>query len=89
MSMENRDFSPRDLIVNVLPPVEAESAEILSAAFAALPDACYLFDTERADVTLSELRAAYVPIKSFRTRTGIQFEIVEAGVARWKEWAGR
>ncbi|MDT5122280.1 MAG: hypothetical protein QOC96_1762 [Acidobacteriota bacterium] len=45
--MENRDFSPRDLIVNALLPAEAESAEVLSAAFAALPDACYLFDTER------------------------------------------
>lgn len=31
----------------------------------------------RPDVTLASLRAAYAPIKAFRTRTGIQFEIVE------------
>jgi hypothetical protein len=49
----------------------------------------YIFDRERPDATLAKLQAAYTPIKAFRTRSGISFEIVEAGVARWKEWAGR
>lgn len=37
----------------------------------------YRFDDERADVTLAELRKAYAPIKAFRTRTGISFDIYE------------
>ncbi len=37
----------------------------------------YRFDDEREDVTLAELRKAYAPIKAFRTRCGIDFEIVE------------
>lgn len=45
--MEQTNFSTSDLIVKILPPVEAESGEALNAAFAALPDACYLFDTEQ------------------------------------------
>lgn len=36
----------------------------------------YRFDDERADVTAAELLAAYRPIKAFRTRSGLQFEIV-------------
>lgn len=32
---------------------------------------------DREDVTKARLKAAYSPIKAFRTRTGIQFEIVE------------
>ncbi len=38
----------------------------------------YRFDDERADVTTAELRKAYAPIKAFRTRSGIHFDIVEA-----------
>ena len=38
----------------------------------------YRFDDERADATLEELRAAYRPIKAFRTRSGLSFDIVEA-----------
>lgn len=45
--MEQTDFSTPNLAVNILPPVERESAEVLNAIFAGLPDACYLFDTER------------------------------------------
>jgi hypothetical protein len=37
----------------------------------------YLFDTERKDVTEAEYKKALVPIKAFRTRTGIKFEIEE------------
>jgi hypothetical protein len=35
------------------------------------------FDRERGDATYAKLRAAYVPLKSFRTRRGIAFDIVE------------
>jgi hypothetical protein len=35
------------------------------------------FDDERKDVTVAKLRQAYAPIKAFRTRTGLAFEIVE------------
>lgn len=35
------------------------------------------YDDERADATPEKLRAAYSPIKAFRTRSGIAFEIVE------------
>lgn len=43
------------------------------------------FDDEREDVTEKALKAAYVPIKSFRTRhakDGIDFEIVEPWVKK-------
>lgn len=33
-------------------------------------------DGEREDATADELRAAYRPLKSFRTRSGLPFEIV-------------
>ncbi len=33
------------------------------------------FDTERADVTEAKLRAAYSPLKAFRTRSGLDFHI--------------
>lgn len=36
------------------------------------------FDTERDDVTLAAYRAALRPVKSFRTRQGATFEVVEA-----------
>lgn len=36
------------------------------------------FDDERADATPALLRAAYTPIKTFRSRQGLEFEIVEA-----------
>lgn len=32
---------------------------------------------DREDATVAALKAAYSPIKAFRTRTGVQFEIVE------------
>lgn len=38
----------------------------------------YRFDSERTDATESELKAALKPIKAFRTRSGLEFEIVEA-----------
>lgn len=38
----------------------------------------WIFDDERADATAAELRKAYAPIKSFRTRSGLSFDIVEA-----------
>jgi hypothetical protein len=38
----------------------------------------YRFDNDREDVTISEYRKALGPIKSFRTRHGADFEIVEA-----------
>ena len=37
----------------------------------------WIFDTEREDATVAELRRAYVPLKAFRTRFGADFEIVE------------
>jgi hypothetical protein len=37
----------------------------------------YRFDDERADATAAELRKAYAPIKAFRTRSGLTFEIVD------------
>lgn len=37
----------------------------------------YRFDSEREDATVAELRKALAPIKAFRTRSGIAFEIVE------------
>lgn len=45
--MEQTDFFPKDLISHHLPSVQADTAEVLSAAFAALPDALYLFDAKR------------------------------------------
>lgn len=38
----------------------------------------YVFDTEREDATLVELRKAYTSLKSFRARSGLTFEIEEA-----------
>jgi hypothetical protein len=35
------------------------------------------FDGDREDATPAKLRAALSPIKAFRTRSGIQFEIYE------------
>ena len=37
----------------------------------------YIFDSEREDATAAELRKAYAPIKSFRTRSGLPFDIEE------------
>lgn len=36
----------------------------------------YIFDDERDDATVAELRKAYAPIKAFRTRTGLPFDII-------------
>jgi hypothetical protein len=38
----------------------------------------YLFDDERADATPEALKAAYTPLKAFRTRSGLAFEIFSA-----------
>lgn len=35
------------------------------------------FDDERADATSAQLRAAYAPLKAFRTRSGLSFEITD------------
>jgi hypothetical protein len=43
-------------------------------------------DQERKDVTGTELRKAYVPIKAFRTRSGLSFEIYDP-ISRRKETA--
>ena len=45
--MEYRDFFPTDLAGNSLLTAQTDSTEVLSAAFAALPDAFYLFESER------------------------------------------
>src|SRR4051812_34998576 len=47
--MEHTDFFSTDSVINHLPTAapERDAAEILSAAFDALPDAFYLFDTSR------------------------------------------
>jgi PAS domain S-box-containing protein len=45
--MERTDFYTQDLAGTGLLPVQAETADVLSAAFAALPDAFYLFDVEK------------------------------------------
>ncbi len=37
----------------------------------------YRFDDERPDVTLAELKAAYAPLRAFRTRSGLVFTIYE------------
>ena len=39
----------------------------------------YVFDDERADATVKELRAAYTPIRRFRTSHDADFEIVNPG----------
>src|SRR5438045_2944775 len=63
--MEQTGFFPTDSVINHLPTAQTDgnSAEILSAAFDALPDAFYLFDTSRA---LSRIN-----------RAGLQLEKVE------------
>ena len=38
----------------------------------------YRFDTERDDATPAELRKALAPVKAFRTREGVDFEIEES-----------
>ncbi|MDT4965893.1 MAG: hypothetical protein QOJ64_630 [Acidobacteriota bacterium] len=45
--MEQLEVLPTDLLGDRLLSVQAESAEVLSAAFAALPDAFFLFDANR------------------------------------------
>lgn len=45
--MEQTNFSPVDSVSNSLPLAQTDTAEVLSAAMLALPDAFYLFDEER------------------------------------------
>ena len=45
--MEYTDSFPADVVSHRLPPAQTDSTEVLSAAFAALPDAFYLFDADR------------------------------------------
>src|SRR5579875_2136404 len=40
------------------------------------------WDRQRDDVTPERLRRAYVPLKAFRTRSGLQFEIFEPEMRR-------
>ena len=47
MLMEHTNFSPVDTVGNRLLPVQPDSAEVLSAAMLALPDAFFLFDAEK------------------------------------------
>jgi hypothetical protein len=42
-----------------------------------------MFDPTRADATVEKLRTALRPIKAFRTRSGLEFDIEEPA------WAGR
>ena len=37
----------------------------------------FFFDDDREDATVARLRAAYSPIKAFRTRSGLDFVIEE------------
>lgn len=39
----------------------------------------YRHDDERADVTAAEVKAALRPVKAFRTRSGIAFDVIEVG----------
>ncbi|HKC62509.1 MAG TPA: PAS domain-containing protein, partial [Pyrinomonadaceae bacterium] len=43
--MEHTDFFQTDLTAQSVPSIKEDSVEILTAAFDALPDAFYLFDT--------------------------------------------
>ncbi|HKR02788.1 MAG TPA: hypothetical protein VJT09_19070, partial [Pyrinomonadaceae bacterium] len=45
--MEETNLFTADLNGASLPPAQEDSAEVLCAAFSALPDAFYLFDAER------------------------------------------
>jgi PAS domain S-box-containing protein len=47
MLMEHTDFFPTNTVGNSLLPVQTDTAEVLSAALFALPDAFYLFDSEK------------------------------------------
>lgn len=44
--MEHTDFFQTDLVAQTLPHIQEDTVEVLAAAFDALPDAFYLFDTE-------------------------------------------
>lgn len=47
MLMEHIDFSPIETAGNSLLPIQPDTAEVLSAALFALPDAFYLFDAQK------------------------------------------
>jgi len=66
--MEHTDFFPTGSVINHLPNAGTDSADILSAAFDALPDAVYLFDASRC---LSRIN-----------RTALQIERVESDPLR-------
>lgn len=58
-------------------PKPARAAKKLMELIQGPEGLAYYYDDERPDATPAKLRAAYAPIKAFRTRTGISFEIVE------------
>jgi hypothetical protein len=63
-------------------PKPARAADKLMELITRDGTARWRFDDERADVTENALKAAYRPIKAFRTRHGIDFEIVEPWVKK-------
>lgn len=58
-------------------PKPAHAANRLMTLIERDGTAQYRFDDVRADVTAAELRKAYAPIKAFRTRSGLPFDIEE------------
>lgn len=64
--MEQIDYPLTDAVNNLLPPVQTDTAMILSAALLALPDAFYLFD---ADKNLSKTNQAAALLESAEIET--------------------
>ncbi len=58
-------------------PKPARAAERLMEMIERDGTARYAFDTERPDVTAAEYKQAVRPLKAFRTRSGIAFDIEE------------
>ena len=58
-------------------PKPARSAARLMELIERDGTARYLFDDLREDATVAELKAAYRPIKSFLTRSGLSCQIIE------------
>ena len=60
-------------------PKPARAAAQLQRLIVGDGTAYYRFDEERADVTAAKLRAAYAPLRAFRTRQRLAFTIYEPG----------
>ncbi len=58
-------------------PKPARAAERLMEMIERDGTSRYAFDTERPDVTAAEYKLALRPLKSFRTRSGLAFDIEE------------